>query len=35
MTAPRLITEWVNFEYDPQIIKEQRSPGQPLIMKKK
>jgi len=33
MTAPRLITEWVNFEYDPQIIKEQRSPGQPLIMK--
>ena len=33
MTAPRLITEWVNFEYDPKIIKEQRSPGQPLIMK--
>jgi len=33
MTAPRLITEWVNFEYDPKIIKEQRSPGEPLIMK--
>lgn len=33
MTAQRLITEWVNFEYDPVIIKEQRLSGQPLIMK--
>lgn len=33
MGTQRLITEWVNFEYDPQIIKEQRQPGQPLIMK--
>jgi hypothetical protein len=33
MSAQRLITEWVNFEYDPKVIKEQRQPGQPLIMK--
>ena len=33
MGTQRLITEWVNFEYDPKIIKEQRQPGQPLIMK--
>ena len=33
MNAQRLITEWVNFEYDPKIIKEQREQGQPLIMK--
>jgi hypothetical protein len=33
MTAPKLITEWVNFEYDPKIIQEQRTAGQPLIMK--
>ena len=33
MSAQRLITEWINFEYDPKIIKEQREPGAPLIMK--
>lgn len=33
MGAQRLITEWVNFEYDPQIIKEQKGLGKPLIMK--
>ena len=33
MNAPRLITEWTNFEYDPQIIKEQKALGKPLIMK--
>ena len=33
MGAPRLITEWVNFQYDPQIIKEQKTAGRPLIMK--
>jgi len=33
MGAQRLITEWINFEYDPKIIKEQREPGAPLIMK--
>jgi hypothetical protein len=33
MTAQRLITEWVNFEYNPELIKEQRQSGQPLIMK--
>jgi hypothetical protein len=33
MSAQRLITEWVNFEYDPKIIKEQKNLGQPLIMK--
>lgn len=33
MSSQRLITEWVNFEYDPKIIKEQRQQGQPLMMK--
>ena len=33
MGSQRLITEWINFEYDPKIIKEQREPGAPLIMK--
>jgi len=33
MGAQRLITEWVNFEYDPKVIKEQRETGSPLIMK--
>ena len=33
MNTQRLITEWVNFEYDPKIIKEQRDTNQPLIMK--
>jgi hypothetical protein len=33
MGAPRLITEWVNFEYDPKIITEQRDSGKPLMMK--
>jgi hypothetical protein len=33
MGAPRLITEWVNFEYDPKIIIEQRDSGKPLMMK--
>ena len=33
MTSPKLITEWVNFEYDPKLIKEQREAGSPLIMK--
>jgi hypothetical protein len=33
MNTQRLITEWVNFEYDPKIIKEQRGTNQPLIMK--
>ena len=33
MGAPRLITEWVNFEYDPKIITEHRDSGKPLIMK--
>jgi hypothetical protein len=33
MSSQRLITEWVNFEYDPKVIKEQRELGQPLIMK--
>ena len=27
MNAPRLITEWTNFEYDPQLIKEQKLNG--------
>lgn len=31
--TPKLITEWVNFEYNPKVIKEQRESGQPLIMK--
>ena len=33
MSAQRLITEWVNFEYDPKIIKEQRDMGKPMMMK--
>jgi len=33
MNTQRLITEWVNFEYDPKIIKEQKEANQPLIMK--
>ena len=30
---PKLITEWVNFQYNPALIKEQREAGKPLIMK--
>tara|TARA_Y100000022_G_C13163159_1_gene334925 strand:+ start:130 stop:732 length:603 start_codon:yes stop_codon:yes gene_type:complete len=33
VNTQRLITEWVNFEYDPKVIKEQRESGAPLIMK--
>jgi hypothetical protein len=33
VNTQRLITEWVNFEYDPRVIKEQRESGAPLIMK--
>ena len=33
MNAPRLITEWTNFEYDPQLIKEQKAMGSPMMMK--
>ena len=33
MLAPKLITEWSAFEYDPQLIKEQKNSGGPLIMK--
>lgn len=33
MGTQRLITEWVNFEYDPKLIKEQKDLGKPLIMK--
>jgi len=33
MSAQRLITEWVNFEYDPKLIKEQIEAGEPLMMK--
>ena len=33
MTAQRLITEWINFEYDPKLIKEQFEEGRPLMMK--
>ena len=33
MSAQRLITEWVNFEYDPKLIKEQIEAGKPLMMK--
>jgi len=33
MNTPRLITEWTNFEYDPQVIKEQKAMGKPLMMK--
>jgi hypothetical protein len=29
----KLLTEWTNFEYDHELIKEQRSSGGPLIMK--
>ena len=33
MNAPRLITEWTNFEYDPSLIKEQKAMGKPVMMK--
>ena len=33
MNAPRLITEWTNFEYDPSLIKEQKAMGKPMMMK--
>lgn len=33
MLAPKLITEWSAFEYDPQLIKEQKAAGRPLMMK--
>jgi hypothetical protein len=33
MLAPKLITEWSAFEYDPQLIKEQKANGSPLMMK--
>ena len=33
MNAPRLITEWTNFEYNPQVIKEQKALGKPIMMK--
>ncbi len=33
MLTPKLITEWSAFEYDPQLIKEQKTSGGPLIMK--
>ena len=33
MNTPRLIAEWNNFEYDPQIIKEQKAMGKPVMMK--
>ena len=33
MSTQRLITEWVNFEYDTKLIKEQVEAGQPLMMK--
>jgi hypothetical protein len=33
MNAPRLITEWTNFEYDPNLIKEQKAMGKPMMMK--
>tara|TARA_Y100001970_G_scaffold241140_1_gene304470 strand:- start:14862 stop:15464 length:603 start_codon:yes stop_codon:yes gene_type:complete len=33
MSAQRLITEWVNFEYDPKLIREQIEAGEPLMMK--
>jgi len=33
MNTPKLITEWTNFEYDPQIIKEQKALGKPIMMK--
>tara|TARA_B100000902_G_C27259331_1_gene889745 strand:+ start:425 stop:1024 length:600 start_codon:yes stop_codon:yes gene_type:complete len=31
--TPKLLTEWTNFEYDYNLIKEQRTSGGPLIMK--
>ena len=33
MNTPRLITEWTNFEYNPQVIKEQKALGKPIMMK--
>ena len=33
MLTPKLITEWSAFEYDPQLIKEQKKSGGPLLMK--
>ena len=33
MNAPRLITEWTNFEYDPHLIQEQKAMGKPMMMK--
>ena len=33
MLTPKLITEWSAFEYDPQLIKEQKASGRPLMMK--
>ena len=33
MTNKRLITEWINFEYDKNLISEQKSKGGPFIMK--
>ena len=33
MLTPKLITEWSAFEYDPQLIKEQKANGSPLMMK--
>lgn len=33
MTSQKLITEWINFEYDPKVIKEQMELGKPLMMK--
>jgi hypothetical protein len=33
MLAPKLITEWSTFDYDVNLIKEQKEAGKPLIMK--
>ena len=33
MLTPKLITEWSAFEYDPQLIKDQKASGRPLMMK--
>ena len=33
MTNKRLITEWINFEYDKNLISEQKNKGGPFIMK--
>lgn len=33
MTNKRLITEWINFEYDKNLISEQKGKGGPFIMK--